>query len=210
VGGGIVLRQQIWHGMTGMAGELGHVTVDPQGHPCKCGNVGCAEQYASAPAVMRMAREAIAAGKAPDLERAARSDVEFSARAIYNLAVQGDEAAKQIFRKVGWALGILIADLVNAFNLHMYVIGGGVSGAWSAFAPAMFAEIRKRSMVYAATAPPQTDLEPVGAAANVSPSPASGQTIITHALLGSDAGLSGAARLPMMRHEVREHVVERA
>ncbi len=203
VGGGIVQRQRIWTGMTGMAGELGHITIEPNGPRCNCGNLGCVEQYASATAVVRMAREAIASGKAPELARAASSDPEFSAKAVYNLAVQGDAAAREIFRRVGWALGILMADLVNALNLHMYVIGGGVSSAWEAFAPALFDEIKKRSMVYAATAPQEKLGRPEGAAAEVHPSsgPPLKKTIITRALLGSDAGLFGAARLPMLAAE---------
>jgi glucokinase len=198
VGGGIVLQRRIWSGMTGMAGELGHITIVPDGPRCNCGSTGCVEQYASATAVMRMAREAIASGQAPQLARAASADPEFSAKAVYNLAVQGDEAARAIFRRVGWALGILMADIVNALNLNMYVIGGGVSSAWEAFALAMFAEVRKRSMVYAATAPEEKVAQPAGAAAQVAPAPAARKTIITRALLGSDAGLYGAARLPMI------------
>ncbi len=205
VGGGIVLRQQIWHGMTGMAGEFGHITIDPDGPPCNCGNQGCVEQYASATAIVRMAREAISSGHADRLQRALSADAEFTAKTIYNLAVQGDNAACAIFARVGWALGILMADLVNAFNLHMYVIGGGVSGSWEAFAPAMFAEVRKRSMVYAATAPPEKVSPAAGASAEVTALPQGQPTIITRALLGSDAGLYGAARLPMMASEVREH-----
>ena len=64
IGGGIVLGGKIWHGMNGMAGEFGHVTVEPEGHPCGCGSRGCAEQYASASAIVRLAREAIASGLA--------------------------------------------------------------------------------------------------------------------------------------------------
>ena len=71
VGGGIVLQGRIWHGMTGMAGEFGHMTVEPEGPPCGCGNRGCLEQYASATAVVRMAKEAIASGRAPGLAKAA-------------------------------------------------------------------------------------------------------------------------------------------
>src|SRR6478672_10949111 len=64
VGGGIVLEGKIWHGMTGMAGEPGHINVEPNGHPCNCGSRGCLEQIASATAVRRMAAEAIQAGDA--------------------------------------------------------------------------------------------------------------------------------------------------
>ena len=194
VGGGLVLGGKIWHGMTGMAGELGHITVEREGHPCGCGNRGCVEQYASATAVVRMAKEAISSGKAPALERAASSDAEFSAKAVYNLAIQGDEEARRIFRVVGRSLGIVLGGLVNALNLPMYVIGGGVSSAWEAFAPSIFEELRERSMVYAATAPP-SDGEGSGASAKVEPSMMGRKTIVTRALLGSDAGLYGAARL---------------
>ena len=196
VGGGIVLGGRIWHGMTGMAGEFGHMTVEPEGPPCGCGNRGCVEQYASATAVVRMAKEAIASGRAPELASAANSDPEFNAKAIYNLSIQGDEEARRIFGRVGRALGITIANLVNAFNLPMYVIGGGVSSAWQAFAPFIFEELRQRSLVYAATAPSSLqpgDCRATGQIAADGPT----RTIVTLALLGSDAGLYGAAQLPM-------------
>lgn len=203
VGGGIVLRGRIWHGMTGMAGELGHITIDPNGPKCGCGNHGCVEVFASATAVLRMAQEAIAAGNAPELAALKESrDVEFSAKAINNLALQGDRPAIEIFRKMGWALGVLLADMVNAFNLHMYVIGGGVSAAWPSFSPALFDEIFARCMVYAATAPDEVRGTRAGASADLRPLPSGKKTIITRALLGSDAGLYGAARLPMLGAEM--------
>jgi len=197
VGGGIVFGGKIWHGMNGMAGEFGHTTVEPEGHPCGCGNRGCLEQYASATAVVRMAREAIAENAASQLARAAHSDPEFSAKSIYNLAIQGDEDARRIFRRVGRALGIVLSGMVNALNLPIYVVGGGVASAWDAFAPAIFEELRTRCMVYAATAPCDPMATGTGASANVDPGPGR-KTIITRALLGSDAGLYGAARLPMV------------
>jgi len=197
VGGGLVLGGRIWHGMTGMAGEFGHTTVEPDGALCGCGNRGCLEAYASATAVVRMAREAIANGAAPGLSRAADSNAEFSAKAIYNLAIQGDEEARKIFRRVGRSLGIALSNLVNALNLPMYVIGGGVSSAWGAFSPAIFEELRRRSMVFAATDPEPSPAGGEGASAHVK-SGGSTKTIITRALLGSDAGLYGAARLPMV------------
>ena len=196
VGGGIVLGGRIWHGMTGMAGEFGHMTIEPNGVPCKCGSRGCLEQYASATAVMRMAREQIDAGAAPGLARAASSDPEFSAKTVYNLAVQGDGVAQYIFSLVGSALGIALATMVNGLNLPMYVIGGGVSGAWDAFSATMFREVRERSMVYAATAPAEMACiqgDPAQAESGTGT-----RTVITRARLGSDAGLYGATRLTMM------------
>lgn len=195
IGGGIVLEEKIWHGMNGMSGEFGHVPIEPEGVSCGCGSHGCAEQYASASAVVRMAREAIASGLAPALAKAASSDPEFSAKSIYNLAIQGDEDARRIFRRFGKSLGFLLAGLVNVFNLDMYVIGGGVSSAWDAFAPTMFEELRERSLVYAATAPEDPLGKDEGASAQVI-TRTRRKTIITRALLGSDAGLYGAARIP--------------
>src|SRR3954469_8339661 len=186
VGGGIVLNNQLWHGMTGMAGEAAHINVEAEGHPCGCSSNGCIEQSASATAIKRMAMEAITTGEAPQLAQALKSDPEFSAKAIYNLAVQGDEPARQIFNGVGRRLGIVLAGLVNLLNLPMYVVGGGVSSAWDGFAPGMLRELPARSFVFAATN---------------SEAHAKHKTIITRALLGTDAGLFGAARLPLLAPE---------
>jgi glucokinase len=182
IGGGLVLGGKIWRGMSGMAAELGHVTVDPEGPLCGCGNRGCVEQFASATAIKRMAVEAIASGKAPELARAMKEDPEFSARIVFQMASQGDKPAQQIFERAGRALGTALADFINIFNVPMYVIGGGVAAGWEAFAPAMLEEVRKRSYIFLATE-----------------NGASGKkSLITRALLGSDAGLFGAARLPMI------------
>jgi glucokinase len=202
IGGGIVLGGKIWHGLNGMAGEFGHVTIEPEGHPCGCGSRGCSEQYASASALVRMAREAIASGQAPSLAQAVSSDPEFGAKAIYNLAIQGDEPSRRILQSFGRYLGILLADLVNVLNLEMYVIGGGASSAWNAFAPTMFKELRERSIVYAATVSSDpsssnsSGKEELASAQNKDRSKQ--ETIIAPALLGSDAGLYGAARLAVL------------
>jgi glucokinase len=195
VGGGLVLQGRLWHGMTGMAAELGHINVEPNGRACNCGSRGCLEQYASATAVKQMALEAIASGKAPELARAMNQDPEFSSKVVHHMALQGDEPAREIFHRVGTALGIAVADLINIFNLPMYVIGGGLSSAWDAFAPAMLEAATRYSYIYRVTAPPQK------ASRNRGPDPAwnpGRHTIITPALLGSDAGLIGAARLAMV------------
>jgi glucokinase len=151
---------------------------------------------------MRMASEAIASGEAPSLAQATSSGAEFDAQSIYNLAIQGDEPAQRIFHSFGRYLGIMLAGAVNVLNLDMYVIGGGVSSAWDAFAPTMFKELRQRSTVYAATVPD----DPLKNVEGRAPSPAQaeqssaaesrsqGKTIITRAVLGSNAGLYGAAR----------------
>jgi len=196
VGGGMVLGGRIWHGMNGMANEFGHTTVAPEGQLCGCGSRGCLEQYASATAVVRMAREAIGRG-ARGLADLAAAKTGFGAADVCKLATQGDEECLAIFRSVGRSLGIVISGLVNSLNLPMYVVGGGVSNAWDLFSPTIFAELQQRSMVYAATTPDSVARDGRGASQRVKPS-GSKRTIVTKALLGSDAGLYGAARLPML------------
>jgi glucokinase len=193
VGGGIILNGRILHGANGMAAELGHYTIEPEGHPCGCGSRGCLEQYASATAIVRMAREAIASGSAPDLDDMAHGNVEFTSRSVYQLAIQNHPSAQKIYQRVGRALGIAIGGMVNALNLPMYVIGGGASSAWNAFAPAMFEEMMTRSFTYRITAPDRVK-------------PGEKHTTVTLALMGSDAGLYGAARLPMMAATERGQV----
>jgi glucokinase len=87
-------------------------------------------------------------------------------------------------------------------NLDMFVIGGGVSSAWDAYAPNMFEELRERSLVYAATAPADPlridSLRNEEGAAAQTESHTERKTIITRALLGSDAELYGAARVPVL------------
>ncbi len=138
-----------------------------------------------------MAAEAVASGTAPELAQAMSADLEFDAKIVHQLAMQGDAAAREIFRRFGTALGIALAGLINIFNLPMYVIGGGVASAWEAFAPAMLETARSYSYVYRVTA------NNVGGATGIRADSFGKGTVITRALLGSDAGLIGAARLPM-------------
>ena len=106
--------------------------------------------------------------------------------------MQGNADAQRIFLRFGEALGILLADLVNVLDLDMYVIGGGVVSAWDAFAPRMFAELRERSLVYAASAPEDPAAKKEGARRKCQLHSARKRSS-RRRLLGSDAGLYGAA-----------------
>jgi glucokinase len=206
VGGGLILGDAIWHGMNGMAGEFGHITVEPDGPLCGCGNRGCLELYASATAVVRMAREAAANNTGSALALAAKDDA-FCAESIFNLAIRGNEDARRIFQYAGRSLGIALATLVNILDLPVYVIGGAVASAWDAFAPSLLTELRQRSVVYAANEPPDSELpDPAATDQSVSTIVKAGaakRTIVAPALLGSDAGIYGAARLPMVARAKR-------
>lgn len=135
VGGGIISRGKVLHGFLGMAGELGHITVVPNGNPCGCGNQGCLEKHASATAITSMAR-------------LLQLGANLTAADVYDLAVNGNEKAKMIFEAMGRSLGIALAMLINVFNFPLYLLSGGVLPSWDLFAPSMLEEVRKRSFTY--------------------------------------------------------------
>ncbi|HWZ33725.1 MAG TPA: ROK family protein [Bryobacteraceae bacterium] len=162
VGGGIISGGRVLEGSAGMAGEIGHITISPNGNPCGCGNTGCLEKHASATAIGAMAR---LIGLGADL----------TAEDVYKLAVAGDARAKAIFISMGQALGIALATLINIFNFPLYLLSGGPLPAWDYFAPAMIAEVQRRSFTYR-----------------------NSPTRIERATLGNEAGLYGAAYLPFL------------
>jgi glucokinase len=169
VGGGIVLNNQIWQGADGMAGEIGHMTLIPDGRRCGCGNTGCLEMYASARGIMQSYRETLeAAGTTPSEE--------ITSEQIYQAARIGDAVARQVMREMGRMLGIGIANLINIFNPQMIVLGGGVKDAWPLFIDAVHEEIMRRAF--------QVPAE---------------RTKIVPSLLGDDAGMVGAAAVALQQ-----------
>jgi len=121
IGGGIIINNEPLRGPDGIGGEIGHITVEPDGRPCKCGNVGCIEEYASATAITRMAVEAgmniIDAGE------------------VYEAWQAGDEKTEKVFAAMGRYLGITLAGLANALNPEMFVICGRFTAGWDAVSP---------------------------------------------------------------------------
>jgi glucokinase len=186
VGGGIILNGKIWHGMAGMGGEAGHLPLVPDGLPCGCGGRGCLEQYASATAVVRAAREIVKNFGAPGIARLIRDKQDVTARDLAVLAQGGDEQARELFSRVGQFLGKGLASLVNVLGLQLYVLGGGMIDSWDLFAPKMFDELRSLSYVYRLTEP----ADPGNLLEN--------RTYVVPALLGTGAGLLGAAILPLI------------
>jgi glucokinase len=138
IGGGIISGGRVLRGYLGMAGELGHITVVPDGNPCGCGNRGCLEKHASATAIAAMAGM-LHLGEG------------LSAREVYDRAKSGNEKASRIFLAVGQALGVALATLVNTFNFPLYLLSGGVLAAWDLFAPPMLEEVRRRSLTFRTT-----------------------------------------------------------
>ena len=169
VGGGIILDGKLWRGVNDSAAEIGHMCVDPFGGvACTCGSRGCLEVYASATAIVRMAREA--KPRHPNSVLSASNHL--TSEEIFRAGVAGDELALEVYRRMGTYLGIGLANLINILNPEMIVIGGGVVNAWELFERDMNHQVAERAF----------------------PLPAA-EVKIVPAECGDDAGLLGAAHL---------------
>lgn len=128
LGGGIVNHGRVYNGVSGFGGEFGHMTMDPQGELCNCGNRGCWETQVSQRALYRYVKEAIQQGSPSLLPQLAGESLNRLAVAmIANAAEAGDPAAMQALDRLGHHLGIGIASLVNALNPELVVFGGILS-----------------------------------------------------------------------------------
>ena len=140
VGGGWILNGQPWRGADGMAGEIGHTVVDPDGPICLCGKRGCVERMASGPYIAQRAREWLRAQPTPRpdsvqdrgqaLRALAKDDLEtITAKLVAQAAAQGDDLAWEALKVGAWALGVGIGNAANLVNPERFVLGGGVTKA---------------------------------------------------------------------------------
>ncbi len=129
IGGGIVIGGQLWRGVADTGAELGHMTIKFDGRPCNCGNRGCIEAYAAAPAVAARMREAVDAGRDSSLRDAILANEEVDSERIHKAAVAGDALAREIIEETGRFLGVAVASLVNIFNPDYIVLHGGMVNA---------------------------------------------------------------------------------
>ncbi len=174
IGGGLIIRDQVYRGSVGAGAELGHVVIDMDGPPCQgnCPNRGCVEALASGTALVREAHRI--AGERPHsgLGRALSSGRPLLGPLVTELAHDGDEAAIDVIALIGSRLGVAIASFVNIFNPEVVVIGGGVIAAGELLLePA-------REVVATRALPPSRDL-----------------VRIVAARYGVEAGMVGAAAL---------------
>ena len=129
IGGGIIHNGRIFHGSNGMAGEVGHMTIVHNGHPCPCGRKGCWEQYAAAPALIRRTRAAMKAHPESLLHRLAAEQGTVDGRTPFLAAEAGDETALALCRDYVEDLAEGTANLVNLLRPEAVAFGGGVAGA---------------------------------------------------------------------------------
>ena len=178
VGGGWILNGQPWRGTEGMAGEIGHMVVDPSGPVCLCGKRGCVERLASGPYMAQDVREVLVSE--PQRHRERRGEILrelvgnnlelITGQVVSEAAAAGDNLAQEILYRAGWALGVSIGNVANLINPQRFVLGGGVTKAGEDF-------WRVLQKVARETALPEVNFEIVSAA------------------LGDDAPLWGAVAL---------------
>jgi glucokinase len=131
IAGGLILRDELYRGALGSAGEIGHMVIDFNGPACvgNCPNRGCAELYTSGTALVREAERLGAIRPGSGLARLMREGRVLAGPLITEMAHDGDQAAIEAIELIGRRLGIVIANLINIFNPHVIVIGGGVIAA---------------------------------------------------------------------------------
>jgi predicted NBD/HSP70 family sugar kinase len=183
IGCGIVCHGEVYRGANGSAGDVGHICVDQAGPRCHCGNLGCVEALAAAPAITRLAVEAAQAGESAALAECLRANGKLTAIDVGQASRNGDAAANAIIQRAGSQIGQMLASVVNFFNPSHVFIGGGVTQ----IGPLFLASVRQ-SVYHRSLALSTRHLE------------------IQYTPLGGQAGLIGAGALAM-QESLRLHGV---
>jgi glucokinase-like ROK family protein len=155
IGSGIIVGGRLHRGAQGCAGDFGHICVDPDGPLCSCGNTGCLEAMAAAPAIVLQAERCAREGESPPLMALLHEKGELTMKEVGEAARRGDYCALTIIRRSGRLIGQTLASAVNVLNPSMIVIGGGVSRVGNA----LLAEVR--SAVYQRSLPLATRNLPI-------------------------------------------------
>ncbi len=139
IAAGLVLDGRIYRGAHGMAGEIGHMIIDPGGSRCQCGAHGCLEAVAAGPAIARLGEEAAVASGNTLLRRYRP----VTAEAVYQAARDGDPSATAIIRKVSGYLALALQQLIVAYDVECMVFGGGVSREGDTFLQPILVELAR-------------------------------------------------------------------
>ena len=144
IGGAIILDGNLWTGTSGCAGEIGHITIDPDGAECVCGNVGCLETVASGPNIVRRARERLNRDSTSSLSRLAMQE-SFTAGDLALEARSGDDFSAMMLERTGRSIGIAVASMINLLSIERIILGGTIMEAGDLILQPIVAEARKRS-----------------------------------------------------------------
>lgn len=132
IAAGVVINGEIYKGSSGMAGEIGHAVIEPNGPRCKCGTRGCLEAVATGPAIAAQASAAIQAGTDTILkEMASQNDEQLTTEMVVQAATQGDRVALAALEEAGHYLGKAIFNLILYYDPQLVLLGGGVANAGS-------------------------------------------------------------------------------
>lgn len=173
VGGGLILDGKLWRGTDNLAGELGHLSIDPAGPECRCGSRGCIEAFCSSSAIMERAQRKLSDGLSSIFEDVLGGSIDnLSIRKLFAAARKGDETASEVIAETAEFLGAGLASVVNLLNPEIVIIGGGVADGGAGFIEKVGATVRDRAFT--------------AATENLK---------ITRASLGNDAGFIGAGML---------------
>jgi glucokinase len=181
IGGGLILNGEVYRGSTGAAAELGHIVIEEDGPPCQgnCPNHGCVEALASGTAIAKAGKAA--AERDPDSALGkALAEGPIAGRTVTELALAGDDPAREVVAEAGRHIGVALSSLANIFDPDVFVIGGGVSAVGDLLLDPAREELRSRAL------PPQNE-RPVKLAE-----------------LGGDAGMVGAAAMALIELD-KEH-----
>ena len=127
IGGGVIADGQLLLGARGLAGELGHLTIEKNGPTCGCGVKGHIEAVAAGPAIARNATAQLKSGRLSTLKKTLNSEGKITSLCVGEAANAGDELALSVIEEAGTRIGHHLADLAHAFNPEVFIIGGGVS-----------------------------------------------------------------------------------
>jgi glucokinase len=183
VGGAIIIDGAIHRGANGLAGEVGHMSIDTQGRQCACGALGCLENYVGNRSIVARALELM--GESPTggsgsiiYEMAGGDPANITTKTIADAAAKGDAVALEVWRETGRRLGSAMAGLINLLDPECFVVGGGVAKA----GPVLFDRMKE-------------------AMASLAMNKLGRSTPILEAELGEHAGLIGAATFAMLSSE---------
>ena len=147
LGGGIVHNGRIYSGASGFGAEFGHITMDPEGDLCNCGNRGCWETQVSQRALFRYLRRGVGQGRSSRLVEMTRDNLgRLTVSMVVEAAKAGDTLALEALEVLGRHLGIGIASLVNALNPQLVVFGGILSLAGEFVLPVVMEEVQRRAL----------------------------------------------------------------
>jgi glucokinase-like ROK family protein len=146
IGSGIIVGGRLHRGGQGCAGDFGHICVDPKGPLCLCGNTGCLEAIAAAPAIVLETERCVREGESSTLIAVLQEKGELIMQDVGEAAKRGDYCALTIIRKSGRLIGQTLASAVNVLNPSMIVIGGGVSRLGHVFLAEIRSAVYKRSL----------------------------------------------------------------